>query len=790
MLPSEVSRAYRPSARFLPAKTRLVLVALTVLSLGIPSVLGPTLIVDMGHRPPNLRTADLTRPQVTEKGFTRNAGQLANPEIRFYADLGLAWVVFTPSDITLGVRVASSADDPHGRQDLDAPIQSRRWAPLLRMLFEGAGSVNPTGWHELRVRQHFFLGRDPISWRSDVESYARVVYRELYPGISAEFYLVGGELEYDLVLQPGADLQQVRVRFEGASALRPDGDGATILATPHGDVIHTVGASWQGSVPVDCEDVFVGENVLSFQCVGQNAAEPLMVDPVIHVATVGGWTEDIVNAGVVGADGSVYLTGYTDSFDFPVSPGALNATNEPSGSAFVMKLDPTGRALEFVAILGGDLSDKGTSIALDEQGNVVIGGRTQSDDFPLTAPALDSTRNGSEGFLAKLGSGGSQLLFSTFLGGEEWDEVAAVTVDEVGEIYVTGFTESTDFPPSPTFRRGWRQYGDVFVVKISADGSAMRYGVVLSGGYGSERPRAIAVDGVGSGYVVEMTESLEFPTTRGTLSTELRGITDAFITKISPSGTSLEYSTLLGGKSTEEATSLYVDHTGRAYVTGFTYSEDFPMVSTSNRTAWGKTFVALLSADGTLLESARLLGGTSTDHGAAIAVDASGRLTVGGKTNSADFPEATYLVSSASPRSPWNCFATTLMASTLETLEAHVLGGSDEEECVDVGTDASGDVYLVGNTRSTDFARNVSLPWFRNTAFWEVFVVRLRPPAPENPVQDGTSLVGYATLGVIVMAASVAAFAWLRRRRRNRNEVVDKEVTGPSGTFSMVSPMS
>jgi len=502
------------------------------------------------------------------------------------------------------------------------------------------------------------------------------------------------------------------------------------------------------------------------------------------VTAIGGTGDDLVKAAIVGPDGSVYLTGYTDSFDFPVSPGAFNSTNRRSGSVFVMKLGASGTSLEYAAVLGGDGFDMGTGIALDAQGNVVVIGQTSSTDFPLTASPPDPIANSSEAFVFKLSGDGRQLLFSTFLGGEDWDEATAVTVDESGDLYVTGVTTSLDFPASPTFQPGWRGYDDVFVVKLSADGQSVRYATVLSGGFGDERARDIVVDGSGSVYVVGESSSIDFPVTAGALNTTLRGGIDVFITKLAPSGTSLVYSTLLGGNDGESGGALVVDAFGRVSLVGMTGSEDFPVsaMAPNKVGADADTFAARLSADGARLEYASVLGGNGSDYGTAIVVDSAGRIIVGGWTGSQDFPNATYAVPSDPVRYSANCFLALLDPASNTILEAHVLGGTNEEECVEVGMDGAGDAYLIGSTFSEDLPRNESIPQ-AHSSFWDVFVAKFRLPVHEEPSEPWRLWVAIPALGVMI-----AALAILLLRRRKRDQSASSQASWGGFAFRKNAP--
>jgi len=358
---------------------------------------------------------------------------------------------------------------------------------------------------------------------------------------------------------------------------------------------------------------------------------------LVYSTYLGGNTEEAGNGIAVDASGSTYITGYTSSTDFPtVGP---YQTDQGGTDVFVTKLIVAGNALVYSTYLGGSSEDNGYGIAVDGDGNAYVAGVTSSADFP-TQSAYDASYNGggdgSDAFVSKLNPAGNALVYSTYLGGEVGDDCGvSIAVDTSENAYVTGSTESTDFPTVGPYQTD-QGSADAFVTKLSVAGTALVYSTYLGGG-DMDRANGIAVGGSGNAYVTGITSSSDFPTLSA-LRTDLSGL-DAFVTKMNSAGNALEYSTYLGGSGAEQGYSIAVDGSGSAYVTGYTYSTDFPTVDPYQTDRGGvDAFMARLSVSGNTLLYSSYLGGGDEDYGRGIAVDGNGNAYITGTTYSTDFP--------------------------------------------------------------------------------------------------------------------------------------------------------
>ena len=275
--------------------------------------------------------------------------------------------------------------------------------------------------------------------------------------------------------------------------------------------------------------------------------------------------------------GDAYITGFTESANFPTTAGAFDTTYNGNRDAFVTKLNATGSALLYSTYLGGAAGDQGNGISVDDTGNAYITGLTSSVDFPTTAGAFDTTYNGStDAFVTKLNAAGGALLYSTYLGGTDLDQGRGIAVDDTGNAYITGLTSSNDFPTTAgAFDTTYNGSTDAFVTKLNAAGNTLLYSTYL-GGTDLDQGDGMTVDGTGNAYITGFTESANFPTTAGAFDTTYNGNRDAFVTKLNAAGSALLYSTYVGGTDLDQGRGIDVDGLGNAYITGITNSADFP----------------------------------------------------------------------------------------------------------------------------------------------------------------------------------------------------------------------
>jgi hypothetical protein len=589
--------------------------------------------------------------------FEPNHGQ-TDAAVLFRAR-GPGYTLFlTPTEAVLSLARGSA-----GQGSDPAPIPPRDAAVRLRFL-----GANPApavvGRDALAGTVNYLRGNDPTRWRINVPTFAKVQYREIYPGVDLVFYGTQGQVEHDFVVAPGADPRRIQLAIQGARAVRRDSRGDLVLRLPGGDLRLRAPVAYQEIDGVrrlrHARYVLQpgpkrGTHRLGFRLGPYDRTRPLVIDPLLVYATyLGGNNVESGSAIAVDAAGSAYVTGWTTSSDFPTDgpPGEspLDATLGGPIDAFVAKLTPSGSALAYATYLGGSGDDRGAAIAVDAVGSAYVTGWTTSSDFPTAMPFDASLSGPTDAFVAKLTSTGSALVYATYLGGGSGDSGHAIAVDAAGSAYVTGYTESSDLPTAAPFDASLSGPTDVFVAKLTATGSALVYATYL-GGSGDDRGAAIAVDVAGSAYVTGYTGSSDFPTAappgESPLQPASAGGYDVFVAKLTPVGSALTYATYLGGSAYDWGWAIAVDGAGRTYVTGWTDSLDFPTAAPLGESPFQPAsaggydvFVAKLTPVGSALTYATYLGGSSDDYGSGIAVDDGGSVYVTGQTVSSNFPTA------------------------------------------------------------------------------------------------------------------------------------------------------
>jgi Bacterial Ig-like domain (group 3)/Beta-propeller repeat len=366
---------------------------------------------------------------------------------------------------------------------------------------------------------------------------------------------------------------------------------------------------------------------------------------LVYSTYLGGSGGEAGNGIVVDSAGNAYVVGFTYSTDFPTTPGAFQTKFGGPNDAFVTKINPAGSALVYSTYLGGStgsFDQEAHGIAVDSAGNAYVTGWTSCSDFPTMNPLQAAYGGGPEdAFVTKLNPTGSALVYSTFLGGSDYDFGTGIAVDSAGDAYVIGRTYSTDFPTkNPLQAAANGGQADAFVAKLNPAGSAFVYSTYLGGSL-FDQGSGIAVDSAGNAYVIGDTDSDDFPTTKNAAQPAISGSEDAFVAKLNPTGSSLVYSTYLGGSDYENGYGIAVNSTGSAFLTGSTSSTDFPTTKNAAQPANGgraDAFAAKLDPTGSAFVYSTYLGGSNSDQGWGIAVDSAGKAYITGLTCSTDFP--------------------------------------------------------------------------------------------------------------------------------------------------------
>jgi len=569
------------------------------------------------------------------------------------------------------------------------------------------------------TKSNYFLGNDTSRWHTGVSHYARVRYADVYPGIDLVYRGNQRQLEYDFVVAAGADPRRIRLAFQGVNALTIGAQGELILHTAQGDLVQHAPVLYQEAgeerQPIEGRYVLRTGHQVGFAVGRYDRGRPLVIDPVLAYSTfLGGSGDDESRGMTVDAAGNAYVTGLTTSTTFPGVNGSsiqpAHGVNPGFADVFVTKINATGTAIVYSTFLGGSGIEWGIGIAVDGAGNAYVTGFTGSTSFPgVGGASIQPTYGGgdSDVFVTKINAAGTAIVYSTFLGGSAAEWGLGIGVDGAGNAYVTGFTNSTTFP--------------------GVDGSS------------------IQPSNAGGGTPA-----------------------DAFVTKINPGGTAIVYSTFLGGGGTDVANAIAVDAAGNAYLTGETFSTDFPGVNGSSiqpaNGNFGDAFVTKINPAGTAIIYSTYLGGSFNDVGRGIAIDGAGSAYVTGGTDSASFPGVnggSIQPANGGGNSSADAFVTKINPAGTAIVYSTFLGGSASDLGLGIAVDGAGSAFVTGGTESTTFPGvNGNSIQPANGGGQDVFVTKINPTGTAIVYSTFLGGSGFeAALGVALDAAGSAYVA-------------------------------
>ena len=542
--------------------------------------------------------------------------------------------------------------------------------PIVLSLVNGRRAARIEGLDQLPTRTDYFVGSRQ-SWRTGIPTYARVRYHEVYPGIDVVYYGSQNQLEYDFVLQPGADPDAIRIRFRGPveTVVSPQGD--LILESPAGRIVQKKPVIYQhesGSArrEIGGRYVLLGRNLAGFRVERFDRARTLVIDPaLVYSSYLGGTGKDQINAARLGPNNWLYVTGQIDTNQLAPTEGALSVGANGFLDAFLAIIDATpgaGYPLIYYSYLGGTNNDAALALDVDSAGLVYLTGYTASTDFPLSGNAFqaEGAATTQDAFVTVISPcvaarfscpvfGGDSIIFSSYLGGTAGTDVGnGIAVGPGGMIHVIGNTQSNDFPLTDTAYQNtlWGAQ-DTFICKIDPSAGALVYSSYMGGESGLDDGRAILVDSEGLVYFASSTASQNFPVKGLNYDPNPIGGQDLIIgvMDLTKSGDdSLVYSTYLGGSGNDEVRAMAFDAKGNLLLTGYTLSTDFPATTDALRTinsgandAFVVVFNPALPSQTGLIYST-YLGGSHGDSGWAIQGDSAGSIYVTGYTLSGDFP--------------------------------------------------------------------------------------------------------------------------------------------------------
>jgi len=721
--------------------------------------------------------------------FIENKGQV-DRAVKFYERGAGHATFFTGDGVVLSLTKMDGKVGKNARhrdiKGLETTQERKTITEALSLSFVGANKkAKISADDRMAGKVNYFIGNDHSKWRTGIPTYGAVTYKDLYKNIDIKFYGNNRRLEHDIIVRPGGDFSLVKFASKGIQDLKVTKDGGLEVILKHGKIIEKRPVIYQeiggkrvavkGSYRIfksNKENFEYGFNVVSY-----DRTKDLVIDPVLVYSTYLGGTGDESPWGGIAVDntGAAYVAGYTHSHDFPVVSPFQGIFAGGWTDAFVTKINPAGNAIVYSTYLGGsDNVDAATGIAVDSSGAAYITGYTGSTDFPLLVN-LQGHAGYFDAFVTELNPAGSALVFSTYLGGSDDENVGGIAVNARGDIkitgmdiFITGDTFSADFPT--TVSSVLNGLKDAFVVKLNylplpgGSGALSLDFSTLIGGSGFEYGRGIAVNSKGEVYITGSTQSADFPLQDPFQST-YGGTGDAFVASfLRTTGNVLHnpsFSSYLGGSSQDDGYGVAVDAFDNVYVTGQTASTDFPVlnaVQPANAGFWDTFVTKITPPFPNVISYSTYLGGSGNDFGHAIAADPTGNVAVTGSTNSLDFP----LVNPIDSTGGGDAFVTEINTAGSALTMSTYLGGSNGSE-TGYGVAYSPftwDLFVTGETWSTDFPL-VSPIQGAKSSFDDAFISKISGTPPPvvylTMTPDSPTVVIGNSLGYDVSAVNTTA---------------------------------
>jgi len=667
-----------------------------------------------------------------ERGWVKNEGQW--DERALFSAPGYFGNTWITKDGEL-LHVAVKQEECKDKTEKAKACPSKSWVISERWVGGKVQAIK--GEEELQTKVSYFIGNDPSKHRSNLPTYRYVSLGDVWSGIEIKLKATQKTVEKLFYVQPGADPSKIQVQVDGAEGLKLSKDGEIIIQTGLGDLKLSKPIAWQEKdgkkLPVEVSYKLIGKNRYSFEVAKADPSLPIVIDPILQSTYLGGSDIDYANALAISSDGYVYVAGGTSSTDFPTTSGVVQGTHGGgSYDGFVARLNSNLTQIIQSTYLGGngdyDIVD---ALAIHPTtGDVYVAGATSSTNFPTTSGVVQGTRGGGfyDAFVTRLNSSLTSIIRSTYLGGGNNDVANALAISSDGYVYVAGETNSDDFPNTSGGAQVTRGGDlDAFVAKLNSDLTSLQS--TYLGGSDYEESHALAIHPTtGEVYVVGLTVSTNFPNTSGGAQTNNNGDVDAFVAKLNSDLTSLQ-STYLGGSDDDYAYALAIHPTtGDVYVAGQTRSTNFPNTSggaQTNNNGDVDAFVTRLNSSLTSIIRSTYLGGGNNDVANALAISSTGDVYVAGQTRSTNFPN-TSGGAQTNNNGDDDAFVAKLNSNLTSILQSTYLGGNDFDEARALAIHpTTGEVYVVGQTRSTNFPNTSGGAQTNNNGDDDAFVARL-----------------------------------------------------------------
>jgi uncharacterized protein (TIGR03437 family) len=729
----------------------------------------------------------LAGPSITlPLAFERNAGQ-TDPQVKYLTrgHGGTVWLTEQGPVLAVIERSAETSRDTSSRITGPRTARTKAKTAVLRMRFDG-GKRTPKieGVSQTGGVTNYFIGNDPAKWRTDVPQFQQVRYRDVYPGIDVVFYGNDRNLEYDFVLQPGADPSRISLRFDGPGILTKDSNGDLVLKMGDTEIRNHKPVIRQAGRTVEGEYKLSGKRSARFAVGPYDRSRALVIDPVMTYGTLqGGANGDQGSQVTMDAQGNLYMVGTTISTNFPLKTPLYDPQGGIPLHTFLTKINPSASgaaSVVFSTLFGGNNFDVGFSVGVDASGSAVISGYTDSTNLPVqnafqsTPPQMNCILGDDSttpiacflAFVAKFSAAGNSLVFSTYMGTSGNYYPNRIAMDSSGNAWLAGYTNDAFLPiRGNSYQSSTAANSNVtagFVTEFTPAGALM-YSTYFNG-ENSTQINGIAISAAGNVVIGGLTDCLRLPISQGAFLTSNPASSQSsyqtgFVAELNPNvggPPGLLYGTYLGGGATDNVLAVAVDSSGNLYAGGAADSGNFPVTENGFRTSAldiygiipgaGDGFVTKLnpaaSGAAQVLYST-FFGGSGDDEVTALAVDSAGRVVITGVTNSPDLyttPDAIECCFFGVTDPP--TFVTTFgflarldptKSGLASLLNSTLLGGSLFTDLGSLALDSTGNNVVVGG-----YVASPDTP-VTQSAFQSVFGGNGTPYPNENPIFDNLS---------------------------------------------------
>lgn len=709
--------------------------------------------------------------------FIKNESQIEDSSVKYYTNTFAGTVFISDSGITYALK-----------NEKDSNKES-----LVKEQFIGARSASVESMTASGTKVNYFGGSDKENWKSDMDTYQEVGYKNLYDHITLQLKAYGDNIEKVFLIEQGGDPGSIYIKVDGANKIGVNDKGELTIENDAGTLKMTRPIAYQefDSERVDVEVAYeLRDKAYGFKVGDYDKNYPLIIDPLLASTFLGGNRNEWVNAISIDSSGNIFVTGFTESTDFPVTPGTYNTSQKGGGDIFVSKFNGDLTELLSSTLIGGSKKDTANALVIDEQGNIFIAGSSESSDYPVTEKAYNKMHIGkSNAFVTKLNNELNQILSSTFIGGENEDTVAGMILDSSGNVIISGYTSSIDYPTTErSYSKSHSGGKDVFVSKLSNDLSHLIVSTLI-GGKRDELAQAMVIDSSGNIFVTGYTNSFDYPTTEGTYqrmnmdSKNTSSINvnwhDVFVSKLDNNLTKLIASTYIGGKGDDVVQDMSIDPGGNIFIIGYHLS-DYP-VTEGAYSKTGSIFISKFNNELNKLLASTFFNGGSTERKnkeQVITVDSQGDVFVAGFTTSNYSPisegvaqkklkDKNFLVGDTA----YYVFLSRFDNNLSRLLASTLVGGNGNDMVYGIVFDTKGNIFFAGHTNSSDYPTTGGAfdKARHERSYFDVYISKLTDnlDSTQNNKEHSYLIWLSVIVFVTILLIFVLLFRKIRLKRRN-----------------------